>query len=101
MVRVVNTYEHIDKRGILYYYSNVHEGGDELKDLNNLFISMLSCADEYQKRREDKDRCTILKQGIRDASLAQKQEREEARDILTTYYGLHEASNSGHIFGHF
>lgn len=94
MMRVVNTYEHIDKCGILYYYSNVHEGGDELMDLNNLFISMLFCADEYQKRREHKDRCTILKQGIRDASLAQIQERDKARQILMTYYGLHEASNS-------
>ena len=58
---------------------------------NQLFCTVLSSADRYQKLLEDEDKCKILKQKdfhCHDASLAQKRELETARRVLMGNYGF-------------
>ena len=60
-------------------------------NFNQLFCTVLSVADRYQKLLEDEDKCKILKQKdfhYYDASLAQKRELETARQVLMGNYGF-------------
>ena len=62
-------------------------------NFNQLFCTVLSIADRYQKLLEDEDKCRILNQNrdfFHNASLAQKSELETARQILMINYGFHE-----------
>lgn len=66
-------------------------------NFNQLFCTVLSSADRYQKLLEDEDKCKILKQKdfhYYDASLAQKRELETARQVLIENYGLHEMNKN-------
>lgn len=66
-------------------------------DFNQLFCTVLSIADGYQKLLEDEDKCKILKQNgdfFHNASLAQKRELETARQVLIENYGFHEMNKN-------
>ncbi len=66
-------------------------------NLNQLFCTVLSIADRYQKLLEDEDKCRILKQNrhfFYNASLAQKRELETARQVLMENYGFHEMNKN-------
>ena len=66
-------------------------------DFNQLFCTVLSSADRYQKLLEDEDKCKILKQDkkfLRNASLAQKSELKTACQVLIENYGLYEMNKN-------
>lgn len=66
-------------------------------NFNQLFCTVLSSADRYQKLLEDEDKCKILKQKdfhYYDASLAQKRELKTAYQVLIENYGLHEMNKN-------
>lgn len=66
-------------------------------NFNQLFCTVLSSADRYQKLLEDEDKCKILKQKkefLQNASLAQKSELKTACQVLIRNYGLHEMNKN-------
>ena len=66
-------------------------------DFNQLFCTVLSSADRYQKLLEDEDKCKILKQDkefLQNASLAQKSELKTACQVLIENYGLYEMNKA-------
>lgn len=66
-------------------------------NFNQLFCTVLSSADRYQKLLEDEDKCKILKQNrdfFNNASLAQKRELDTACQVLMGNYGFHEMNKN-------